>query len=626
VSDFVITFRSAVASSVVADRLAGRPHLSTRRIVTKTFTWGAVIVQAPPDAGYLPVTASTGELYFCIGRPIVSGTRIPARPDGLSSVIAAKWHDEGAANLWRELSGLFIVGRCDNTGVTLLTDPMGVRPVYVATDEGGAITALGSHVDSLALASGKRTSIDLVSVAELLVFSNITYPFTSREGISELAPASLCSFTATESGIRAAHQVLWEPRESDGTSEEALTEELVDAMRVAGREITDGVDSVGLTLSGGRDSRAVLCALPPEKRAGAITFVTRQNRESSVARAVAAAAGVPHYFAERPTDFYERLMERSVALQGCEQRGQAHGICIPDCGLHELFHVIVSGQFADTFLKDHFMPEWMRAEAAPSGRRRPFFWWLSRRNDRAPQGDLGTMAWLENGALLKHLRRDIGERVRARHEQRFAEVSRVRLRSAAEWTAIWPASRRYAAASHVQGNSRTFPSDTLYVHRRIIDVAVRIPPHLRLGGALANRAFQRLYGSTLSSLEDANTGLPITAGEKAERIAENRRKKSGRASEFKRLPPSAAPWNDVHSSWVDMEVLQQHSAHWAALRRRLSSSAALDVLGAVLVRDPVELVREYQPALPFGFNFMAIQLVHYLDLALAGNRSVAPLR
>src|SRR5687768_11463875 len=147
-SDFVITFRPGVAASSVADRLVRRPHLSSRRILTTPFPWGTVIVQAPPDAGYLPMTSGSGEHYFCVGRPIVSGTRIPARPDGLLSVIAARWHTHGPASLWRELSGLFVVGRCDENGVTLLTDAMGVRPAYVATDEDGSIAALGSHVDS----------------------------------------------------------------------------------------------------------------------------------------------------------------------------------------------------------------------------------------------------------------------------------------------------------------------------------------------------------------------------------------------------------------------------------------------------------------------------------------------
>ena len=376
--------------------------------------------------------------------------------------------------------------------------------------------------------------------------------------------------------------------------------------------MTDGVDRVGFTLSGGRDSRAILCALPVEKRAGAITYVTRQNRESAVARRVAAAAGVPHYFAQRPSDFYEHLMERTVALQGSEQRGQAHGLCIPDAGLHEQFDLIVSGQLADTFLKDHFMPPWLRARAT-RGARRVARW--TRRGERHEADDgIGTVAWLENRVALRSLRPDVAARVRERHARRLAEVAQVRPESAAEWVGIWPASRRYSAASHVQGNSRTFASDVLYAHRAIIDVAVRIPLSLRVDGRLANQAFQRLYGP-LAALEDANTGLPVRAGALAEAWSQWRRRIGGGASAFKQLTPSEAPWNDVQSSWADMRVLQRRSAHWAALRSRLMTAPALDVLASIVNGDPRDWLRHYDASTSFTVNFMAVQLAYYLHRA-----------
>ncbi len=612
-SDFAITFDTQADTSATAEMLSQRPHLSSRQIITKRFPWGSVVVQVAPTAGYAPFTTSSGEFYFCVGRPILRGMAAPRAEDGFLSAVASRWLDTAADALWHSLSGVFVVGRCDDHGLTLLTDPMGVRPAYVAADERGQLVAAGSHIDTVAQLSGRQTSFDLTSIAELLIFSSVTYPFTTRQGISELPPASISSFSATPSGVRLTTAVVWEPRETEPSDSEDFCAELVHAMRVAAHEMTDGVESVGFTLSGGRDSRAILAALPEDKREGAVTFVTRHNRESTIAQKVAAAAGVPHFFAERPVDFYEHLMERTVALQGSEQRGQAHGLCVPDTQLDQRFDLIVSGQLADTFLKDHFMPGWLRARTVPSALERVRRW-LGGGGSRPPANGIGTVAWLEHHGSLVHLRPEFVERVRERHANRLAEVARVRPISGAEWVGIWPASRRYSAASHVQGNSRTFASDVLYAHRSIIDVAVRMPLRLRVGGALANQAFQRLYGP-LAAIEDANTGLPADAGDRAERQAQKQRERSGAAAEFRRLSPSDAPWNDVQSSWADMKMMQQRSAYWAALRARLVTSPALDVIAPVMVRDPREVVGAYQPTMSFATNFMAIQLANYIDAA-----------
>jgi hypothetical protein len=419
---------------------------------------------------------------------------------------------------------------------------MGVRPAYVARNASGAVVAVGSHIPSLAVAAGLRTSFDLTSMAELLVFSAITYPFTTHQGIVELEPASTSTFELHPSGIQHRCTVLWQPEErEDPFAPVDLSDELEAAMRVAAREMTAGVSSVALTLSGGRDSRAVLAALPVDKRDGAITYVSRWNREADVARHVAESVGVPHHAAMRAPHFYERLMERTVALQGSEQRGQAHGLCIPDSGLHEKFELIIGGQFADTYLKDHFMPAWLRACASGSGR----FGGLRRMLAQARRSLTGerrpSLAWLQHHKHLRSLRRELAEAVRARYEQRLRELERVRPVTAAEWIAIWPSSRRFAAASHVQGNSRAFASDTLYTHRQIVDIAVRMPLKARINGELANCTFQKLYGPVLGALEDANTGLPANAGDTAEQEAALRRRQGGPSADSRRLPPRMLP-------------------------------------------------------------------------------------
>jgi asparagine synthase (glutamine-hydrolysing) len=72
----------------------------------------------------------------------------------------------------------------------------------------------------------------------------------------------------------------------------------------------------GLLLSGGLDSRAVLGAFPDDVTPTCYTLGDGRNNEVEVAAELADAAGADHVFVERPDDYYERFLERSVRVGG----------------------------------------------------------------------------------------------------------------------------------------------------------------------------------------------------------------------------------------------------------------------------------------------------------------------
>jgi hypothetical protein len=394
-----------------------------------------------------------------------------------------------------------------------------------------------------------------------------------------------------------------------------LEEELERALRDAAADVARGASRLALTLSGGLDSRLVLAALGPEKLAGAITYATRDNHEVGVARRLAAAAGVSHHLAWRHEEFYAELMPRAVGLLGTELRGECHGFCVPDNGLDREFDLIVGGFFSDTLLKGHYMPSALRERV----RRRSPFYRLKRAAGKAlrslrvlpPVKAQAPHFWELAWRMESRLEPAVREAVRERRAVRLQQVRRVRPQSAEEWVRFWPASRGDGAYGP-QANARLFTSDELFFHRRLVEVAARIPLHEKLGGRLTRRVFPKLYGD-LGGIENAATGLPAAAPHANHRPdgAGEGNSDAGASS-----PRSRFPWNDVRDSWVDWELLQKHSPTWSSYRAALAASPAVEVLDAVLTGGAGEFIDAYRDEAGHLFNRAALQLAYAIDRTL----------
>ena len=190
-------------------------------------------------------------------------------------------------------------------------------------------------------------------------------------------------------------------------------------------------------------------------------------------------------------------------------------------------------------------------------------------------------------------------------------MRRVRPDSAEEWVRFWPASRGDGAYGP-QANARLFTCDELFFHRRLVEVAAKIPMAEKLGGRLSKRVFRRLYGE-LGQIENAGTGLPAGAGDRPSRpngVA------VGAYDRTAAPVASRHPWNDVPHSWVDWELLQKRSPTWASYRAALADSPALDVLDGVLRGGVGRFVREYQDEAGFLVNRAAVQLTYAIDRTL----------
>jgi len=604
-SDFIIQLGSGIGAERVAQLLRDRPGMADAPVHTYCFPWGSVVLQEPRGRGYVPLHEDA-ELFCCVGRPrFVGVTHEDRGPDGFNRIFAERWRRGDRKALSDALTGMFVLARCHDSGVEVLTDQMGFRPVYVASNLTRELSAVGSHIDTVADAASNATDFDLASLGELLVYQHITFPYTTRKNVRELDPASLHSFRTEHTGFHKNTVTFWVPREpAVFAPKHELVEQLEDALRFAGHDISRGAETVAVMLSGGRDSRAVLAVLPRDRCVAAVTFFTRENREFRVARIVAEKHGVVHYGAQRHPEFYAKLVDRGIRLLGSELRADAHGYAIVDNALDKRVDLIVGGFLSDTLLKDHFMSRQQKKILRRKG-------WGERLKDRLIALRLHPPRRARAGKpheffLRMRLCPDIRDDVADRRSVRLGQVAARRPETANEWCYFWPASRQHDM-SFALGNSRLFCADELFMHRRIVDLAASLPNTLRYAGQVANAAFARVYGS-LGSIVDANTGAPAAAALPLKGLAAKRRRRQ--CSTTTHATTGEDPWNDVDHSWVDFESLQRYSAAWNSYRRRLLA-AGRSILEEVLLPDPAIYFESYVARDGVTFNRLAVQLGAY---------------
>ena len=598
-SDFIIQFGASITSDKIVEALGQRPWLKDRPIHSKVYAWGQLILQESPGVGYAPCV-DMASLVGCVGRPRFLNDNKLSKDFCL--ILAKQWNDSiDPKGLLNSLTGMFSLVKVSAQKISILTDHMGAQPVYCAHSANGKLVGIGTDVEALAILSDRQQDFDPISLGELLVHNNVSFPFTSRNGITEFNPASIINISFNDLAPIIDETVLLTPDEPD-SPEKGLVDELVERMRAAGSDIAQSVDSIGVTLSGGLDSRAVLAVLPKEK-VTAITYVTHENYETDTAQAVAKKFGCEHVFARRSEDYFTRLLlDQGPSILGTERRAMLHGLCIPESGLSNKFDVILGGQLSDTYLKDHYMPKWQREYFRPKGPKERLGIVLRKvLNIPQPVHLPGIGSNLGRYRLEKYLSAEIRQQVRARRAHRLDEVKKIRPSTAEEWVKFWPTSRQDDLA-HIMGNSKLFAFETLFLHRYITEFATKLLPESRYSGSVASQAFAILYGE-LGHIHDANTGQLPGAGK--------RRGVSLPALSTK--PQGSKVWNNVPNSWFDMVALQKYAPEWQEKRLELEMSDALDILDPVIDLPASQLIANYSEDLGPTFNQMFFQLALMID-------------
>ncbi|MBY6192908.1 hypothetical protein KUV78_03770 [Marinobacter hydrocarbonoclasticus] len=387
--------------------------------------------------------------------------------------IFERWVTQNAVRWDEDLSGPFTILLVDKRAgsVRCITDLMGFIPVYVRQSESGF--CLGTHVDALATVTGRRQSLDWVSVTDFVLNDVVTYPFTVYQGIRQCAPGSELVYAV---GEPRKEQPYWLPIEEQtyGSLAEAASELSAGLSGYVCR-ITKNMNRVAQFVSAGEDSRALAGMLPNRLQRDAFIFLDRMNREGRIAQRVCEKYGARFHVGYRsPTHYLDILQEAGPLVGLGSQYTHAHSLQFNREFDLSGYSAVFGGFFSDTLLKCvhvrlfkgygklPFLPQFPRRSYSPPGAR---------------FGELGSfMAFADE--------------VRKRQISRLEEVRRIRPKTAEEWFHLYPSSM-HNDMPNLHANRRLFASYEPYMCKEAVKVGASAPTRWKLNRRLFNRATQQ---------------------------------------------------------------------------------------------------------------------------------------
>lgn len=216
------------------------------------------------------------------------------------SALVRTWRREGEC-MAPGLRGEFVVGILDagKTEITLIVGPFGLRRLYYAVTP--HIVLFAPEVKAILACREVEREVDDVAIADLVSLSYVLGERTLFRAISRVPAGTMLRISPAGVDQKTYVQPGYGGRVDAAGEEEAVGEgeavvEVIRLLRQAAARQVAGAARVGVSLSGGLDSRLVL-ALAREEASdvGAYTFGTYRNEERKIAQTVAEAAGADDY-------------------------------------------------------------------------------------------------------------------------------------------------------------------------------------------------------------------------------------------------------------------------------------------------------------------------------------------
>ena len=380
--------------------------------------------------------------------------------------------------VWDEdLSGPFAVLILDkgDQSVMVVTDLMLFLPVYeyAAGDE----IVLGTHVDAVARAA-RSGEIDTVSLADFVLHSVITWPYTSYKYIRQCKPAAVHGYACTAGGAKpAGTNAYWEPADTprfNSISEAA--NQLKEVVSGCIARVTVGMTHVGLLVSGGEDSRLMAALLPPHLKRDAFIFLDNMNREGRLARRVTDAFGMELRVGLRKTTHYLDALPQATRLIGSDQQCiHAHTL-----GFYREFELdrldaVFGGFLANSLLKGDNRHQTRLQRMLP---------FLPQKALPGEGHSKPSHSKLFDSSILARI-----------DERRRNQLDRVRLHrneTTHEWFQFWPRTMGYANAN-ITVNRRLFRSYEPFTSNEVVKISAAVPRQWKLNRRLYHRAFHTFF-------------------------------------------------------------------------------------------------------------------------------------
>ena len=209
--------------------------------------------------------------------------------------LAAVFASADPAKALRAVDGEFAGAVYDRRTQTvrLVTDRSGLRALYWLEHHGDLVWASG--LAALLGLPGFSPRIDGRAVDELVTCGHPIGERSLFEGVKLLPPATVLTWSRSQ-GVRLERYWWWDMLRPAGVrSLDEAADELGRRLRQATAVLAPPEERVGVSLSGGLDSRALLASVPPRERLPVVTFGRTGCVDIAIAAKVAALRGAEHH-------------------------------------------------------------------------------------------------------------------------------------------------------------------------------------------------------------------------------------------------------------------------------------------------------------------------------------------
>lgn len=464
------------------------------------YPWGSIAVLKERLADYKNILIKEDTTFAWVGDLVIA-----SRDSFLGAFIKRLMYlqEHGKDNsasiqtdeLFEKLNGAFAIILANARGFSIVTDPVSFIPVYVGKNSSDEALSFGTHTNSVAIITGDSLKLDVVSAAEFLNSGNSTFPNTMHANVKEIKPGRVHSVKfSVNNKVAIKDFVYWSPPKelAIGYDEKELAEELRNTIIRAVRDRCD-TERIGVLLSGGLDSRAIIAAVPEETDCVTITFCNQLNREARTARKVARCYGREWIPLIRKREFLGNSLVSIVKFSGCEFEWlNAHTAgFVNEISQHGIGSLL-SGFMFDSYFKGYWVPDFV-------GIRR--LWGLLPRKYVKRHFDYSnnlTEFWKCN--LRGHLIDDIYNR-RKQYFKKEMDASR----SSVEYLRSCVFSQDDEAAYWV-ADRRVLPIRLVAADKGLLDFAFKCPVEVKLGGRIFLQAIRNIYGAG-AKIPNANNGV-----------------------------------------------------------------------------------------------------------------------
>jgi asparagine synthase (glutamine-hydrolysing) len=286
---------------------------------------------------------------------LIQTLQLPAdsNPSDLEVLLALYQHDPRLTFL-KQINGIYSAVLYDQTQqqVFLISDRHGLRPLYWGTVGGSLVWA--SEAKAFLAISQFQPQIDPAAVEDFL---GLRYFIGNRSWFKgvELLPAATVLRWTLHGSLQQRRYWWWnEIAPLSGSIELAEAIEELGRLFIASvQRQTLTPERVGITLSGGLDSRAILAAMPdPGYPIHCVTYGKRDCEDVRIAAQVAKLKGSPHHVVELTASNWLQLrLQRIWATDGtCSLIHMQYLSALEAIHSQDLFDVVLHGTGGDGFM------------------------------------------------------------------------------------------------------------------------------------------------------------------------------------------------------------------------------------------------------------------------------------